>query len=118
MSRPKPETDALRKSIDNGANAEAEMTSFARKLERERDKAIRQLDNLNATAIHSCHNECQRPMCVLRRERDEAREAGWKLAMQAVWDRLPMPAFANDPMTPREVAKLIEFVRCQKEETK
>lgn len=55
---------------------------------------------------------------TLKRERDEAREAGWKLAMQAVWDRLPMPAYANDPMTPREVAKLIEFVRCQKEETK
>ena len=54
----------------------------------------------------------------LERERDEAREAGWKLAMQAVWDRLPMPAYANDPMTHREVAKLIEFVRSQKEETK
>ena len=33
-----PETDALRKSIDSGANTEAEMTSFARKLERERDE--------------------------------------------------------------------------------
>ena len=54
----------------------------------------------------------------LERERDGAREAGWKLAMQAVWDRLPMPAYANDPMAPREVAKLIEFVRSQKEETK
>ena len=52
------------------------------------------------------------------RERDEAREAGWKLAMQAVWDRLPMPAYANDPMAPREVAKLIEFVRSQKEAVK
>lgn len=51
-------------------------------------------------------------------ERDEAREAGWKAAMQAVWDRLPMPEYANDPMTPREVAKLIEFVRSQKEAAK
>jgi hypothetical protein len=24
--------------------------------------------------IHSCHNACARPMCVLRRERDEARK--------------------------------------------
>jgi hypothetical protein len=37
--RPTPETDALRKSIDNGADAEAEMTLFAGKLERERDEA-------------------------------------------------------------------------------
>lgn len=51
----------------------------------------------------------------LERERDEAREAGWKAAMQAVWERLPMQEYANDPMTPREVAKLIEFVRSQKE---
>ena len=26
------------------------------------------------TEIHSCHDQCQKPMCVLRRERDEARE--------------------------------------------
>ena len=24
-------------------------------------------------SVHSCHNECARPLCVLRRERDEAR---------------------------------------------
>ena len=57
-------------------------------------------------------------MARLERERDDAREAGWKAAMQAVWDRLPMPEYANDPMTPREVAKLIEFVRSQKEAAK
>jgi hypothetical protein len=65
---------------------------FARKLERERDQAIagrqaykqlavkhaqerdearRKLEDLDVAAIHSCHNECQRPMCVLRRERDK-----------------------------------------------
>jgi hypothetical protein len=42
---------------------------------RERSDAIRQFENLKATAIHTCHDQCQRPMCVLRRERDEAREA-------------------------------------------
>ena len=42
---------------------------------KERDEARRKLNDLNVTAIHSCHNECQRPICVLRRERDEAREA-------------------------------------------
>lgn len=41
---------------------------------RERDEAIRQFENLKASSIHTCHDQCQRPMCVLRRERDEARE--------------------------------------------
>ena len=31
------------------------------------------------TEIHSCHDQCQKPMCVLRRERDEAREQNAKL---------------------------------------
>jgi hypothetical protein len=34
-----PETDALREAIDNGAATEAEMTSLASKLERERNEA-------------------------------------------------------------------------------
>lgn len=29
------------------------------------------LENLTASGIHTCHSECQRPMCVLRRERDK-----------------------------------------------
>lgn len=47
---------------------------------RERDEAIRQLENLKASAIHSCHDQCQRPMCVLRRERDEAKKTAVMLA--------------------------------------
>ena len=45
---------------------------------RERDEARRKLNDLNVTAIHSCHNECQRPICVLRRELDEARDDAQK----------------------------------------
>jgi hypothetical protein len=45
-------------------------SEFARTLERELNEAR---DRQWADAIHSCHNECARPMCVLRRERDEAR---------------------------------------------
>ena len=55
-------------------------TEWAQQLERERDEARRKLNNLDVTAIHSCHNECQRPICVLRRERDEAREEANKLS--------------------------------------
>ena len=76
------------------------LAEFSRRLERERDKArgfykvqvqylemakreieeaIRQLENLKASAIHTCHDQCQRPMCVLRRERDELLERNAKL---------------------------------------
>ena len=47
-----------------------ELIHLCRKMERERDEAR---DRQWADGIHSCHNECARPMCVLRRERDEAR---------------------------------------------
>lgn len=38
----------------------------------DRDAAIAEL---NVGAIHSCHDACSRPACVMRRERDEARAA-------------------------------------------
>ncbi|MBU6182665.1 MAG: hypothetical protein KGR46_07630 [Verrucomicrobia bacterium] len=46
----------------------------ARRLERERDEARNELEDYKASTVHSCNEECKRPMCVLRRERDEARE--------------------------------------------
>jgi hypothetical protein len=56
---------------DNGIVSEREIIP---KLQRERDEAIRQFENIQASSIHTCHDQCQRPMCVLRRERDEARK--------------------------------------------
>lgn len=53
---------------------------FARRLERERDEAREALENYKASTVHSCNEECKRPMCVLRRERNEAREDAAKLA--------------------------------------
>ncbi len=44
------------------------------RLERERDEALEDLENYRAASIHSCHDNCKRPMCVLRRERDAAQE--------------------------------------------
>ena len=38
----------------------------------ERDEAREALENYIASTVHSCNDECKRPMCVLRRERDEA----------------------------------------------
>lgn len=65
-----PETDAVYK-IHPCDIYDYIPLEFARKLERERDQAR---DRQWADAIHSCHNECARPMCVLRRERDEWKE--------------------------------------------
>jgi hypothetical protein len=45
--------------------------SLCRQLERELNDAR---DTKWAREIHSCHNACARPICVLRRERDEARK--------------------------------------------
>ena len=72
-NQPTPETD------DIARGNHVVPTEWAQQLERERDDARRKLNNLDVTAIHSCHNECQRPICVLRRERDEAREALMKI---------------------------------------
>lgn len=35
---------------------------------------IERLENLTASGVHSCSIYCQRPMCVLRREREEQRK--------------------------------------------
>ena len=40
------------------------------RLTAERDRLKAELDNVRATDIHSCHDGCQRPACVMRRERD------------------------------------------------
>ena len=71
-------------------------TEWAQQLERERNEARRKLNNLDVTAIHSCHNECQRPICVLRRERDEARELARNLYWAGHELRRFTAAYAHD----------------------
>ena len=55
-------------------------SSFARQLEQELNEALKRIDNLEASGIHSCGTHCQRPACKARRERDEARKAAKDLA--------------------------------------
>jgi hypothetical protein len=45
---------------------------FARKLERERNEALQRIDELECRSIHSCHDQCKRPACIKRREKDAA----------------------------------------------
>jgi hypothetical protein len=75
-----PETDAAWACFKGYTEPLQDVQDLSRKLERERDEAIRQLENLKASAIHTCHDQCQRPMCVLRRERDESRELAQQMS--------------------------------------
>jgi len=46
----------------------------------ERDALQEALDNEQARGIHTCHDDCQRPMCVLRRDLTAAQKDGDALA--------------------------------------
>lgn len=39
------------------------------------------IDNITAQGVHSCHDGCQRPLCVMRRERDAARKQVEELSL-------------------------------------
>lgn len=48
-----------------------------------------EMDNLTAAGIHSCHDQCARPMCVLRRERNAAviEAKRWESLCETAWRR-------------------------------
>ena len=46
------------------------------------DESADRLEHLFASGIHTCHADCQRPLCVMRRERDNARS---ELAAARKW---------------------------------
>lgn len=48
---------------------------YVKDLEAERDSLQTQLDDNSSLGIHSCHDNCQRVECVLRRDRDRYRAA-------------------------------------------
>lgn len=75
-----PETDAELIIMGRTECDHYVLAEFARRLERERDEARAELENLKAASIHTCHDQCRRPMCVLRRERDEAKKTAVMLA--------------------------------------
>jgi predicted nucleic acid-binding Zn-ribbon protein len=71
---PTPRTDAVQtKAEHEDYDVELAMiVSHARQLERELAELKAERDT--PSGVHSCHQSCQRPMCVLRRELAEARE--------------------------------------------
>jgi hypothetical protein len=71
---PTPRTDGEWNRLAGLGHPEFErcLSHFARQLERELAEAKDRIDDLTSTGIHSCHAECGRPNCVLRREIAEA----------------------------------------------
>lgn len=58
-----------------GGNArEAVLVSLARHREQATASLRRQIANLEANDIHTCHADCQRPLCVAQREIASLRE--------------------------------------------
>jgi hypothetical protein len=55
-------------------------SAFAREMERELAAANAEIDRLQVAGIHSCHHECQRPLCKLRREHNVLVDALEKIA--------------------------------------
>jgi hypothetical protein len=69
-TRPTPETDKFFATFADGEAEPSHAEYYARlqDLERERDEAREYADRLDVAGIHSCHSECQKPNCVLRRK--------------------------------------------------
>ena len=99
-----PRTDE-REARSEGLHDEWACT-LCRQLERELNAAKQ---NQWVNSIHSCHNECARPMCVLRRERDEARKDVLDL-MEEYEDRAQYYSDEHDWVT-RENTGLIRTIK-------
>jgi hypothetical protein len=56
--------------VHNGEEAKA-LVDLLNKQDSELNEARAEIERLDTAGIHSCHKDCQRPNCVLRRERDE-----------------------------------------------
>jgi predicted RNase H-like nuclease (RuvC/YqgF family) len=61
MNTPTPRTAAAGFSL-------VKVYEISQKLERELTIALAEIDRLDVAGIHTCHSECQKSNCVLRRE--------------------------------------------------
>ena len=63
-------TDGLAELLDESWATAEKAAAMLRSLAAERDTLARRVAELEADGIHSCHPGCDRPVCVLVRERD------------------------------------------------
>lgn len=80
-----------------GAWTPGSVKGFAEEVVVEIKRLQDELDNEQARGIHTCHDKCLRPMCVLRRENKRLR----KLADYACHDS-PCPAGSFEAGEPRD----------------
>ena len=84
-----PRTQAIRDDL-MGIPSEGKIWNLFKRLEdmeRELNAARAEIERLDTAGIHSCHNDCQRPNCVLRRELKAVTEQRDRLA-EALWNML------------------------------
>jgi len=71
MNKDTPRTnDIIHASKGHTLSALSRIEQFARDLERELNAARAEIERIDVSGIHTCHNNCQRWTCVLRRERN------------------------------------------------
>jgi len=74
------------KTEENDTEAELAAWELLREARLELNAARAEIERLDTVGIHSCHKDCQRLPCVLRRERDEARAE-----IEAIMETLKSP---------------------------
>ena len=80
--------------------------------ERERDEALAALKNYKAQSIHTCHDQCQQPMCLLRRELEAERALADLLASSLL---LTLSAWITSPDAERAAAALAAWKEARSE---
>ena len=123
---PTPRTDAffdaLYKDVPDQMTelSAGQEREFARQLERELTAAQDRIDDLTATGIHSCSNDCKRPNCVLRRELAEARDQLNELRLKYRDHYEETERLTREITDSRRFVKysqdLITTLRCEKDE--
>jgi hypothetical protein len=66
---------------ENDTEAELAAWELLREARLELAAAREEIERLDTVGIHSCHNDCQRPNCVLRRELKAVTEQRDRLAV-------------------------------------
>jgi len=82
------EIDRLTAEVERLMNGQYDTYAAAREEYRKKiDEQAKEIERLTLNGIHTCSDECQRPLCVARRENARLREAiGALLACPAIAD--------------------------------
>jgi hypothetical protein len=65
----------LKREVEGWMAEAKQWRENAIKLHEQRDRVAEEIENLKVSGIHTCHDQCKRPMCAMRRQRDMLTEA-------------------------------------------